>query len=679
MDRPNPVSTAVLGTVRLGATDDDEKRVLTQIITDGLKADGDRESWLSNQRTLTKLRYGIRKPKTFPWANASNLSIPFIDAAIRKYKPMLMRLVVEPDPIVEFVGEDAESVGSERKAETYYNWLFKIGMNALEPIAYLIDTLCHRGFAFAQVGWEYETEYETRTVSVQQLFPQGLPQDPQAVVQVLAEQYQLSLDDPRIVRSLEKAIAQIQTGAQFIKLAFRRVVKDLPAVWERDPVQVIAPPRTTDYGNAEWIIVQHVLSDRRVKQLEADGLFIPGTANKIRTSREKRPTNTGPNETGMSTSINAEEQLEAERDRIWGSENDDNILVWQVFHWSDIDNDGLMDRVETWIHPKSHTKCACRPYAYPFHRWPLVKFDFEKTSRRWHSPRGISAMLRDLQKEVNQQHNARIDGMTLRNAPMFQIPLLAGFKARNFRCKPGEVVQTPGGARLEPLIQDRGAYPEMVNEENLLRNLGESYIGLFDAAITSPSNQTKARTATEIQAVMQYTSATSTFDTILFQLAMRELHELIWQLWADLGPEEVTFKVLGEDPQSNEAKLITITKGEIAKRYKLIPTGTIANTNRALELANAREAMALYANDMTGFVNPYELRRWHLNLLTYRWARRILNPPEAARNLNVLNQAAEAIQDPALMASLTADKSNPAPTNPPPEEAGTEFPEMGTY
>ncbi len=315
-------------------------------------------------------------------------------------------------------------------------------------------------------------------------------------------------------------------------------------------------------------------------------------------------------------------------------------------HFFDHNGDGLQERCVTYVHPRTKTMCRATPYSAPFPEWPLVKFDFEKVSRRWHSPRGISAMLQDLQLEINAQHNSRIDGRTLRNSPVWQVPVLSGFKTRNLRVQPGTVVEVSGGAELRPLVQDRGAFPEMVSEENLLRSIGENYIGIFDSAITSPQSNTKARTATEVTAIAQYTAATSTLDAILFQIAMRKTYVLIWQLFMDLGPGEFKLKVAGLTPESPDAQLMTIKKSEINRKFTLVPTGTVANTNRALELSNARETVAMYINDQTGFINPHQLRQWHLSLLAQpRWARRILNSPEQATVLQTLNQAAQALKE----------------------------------
>lgn len=661
-DRPNLLSLDVLGLIRLGQSQDDERRELARLVSDGLTADSTRVSWFERQKALTKLRFGVRDKKDFPWPGASNISIPVIDAQIRRYKPLLMRLVVESDPIVEFTGEDPEAVEAERVAEAEYNWLFRQVMNASEAMAYVIDGMCHRGFAYAQVGWDYRTEYECRIVDVAALLRQAgeqAPQDAPGMVQLLRLVYDIQSADAKVERNLQVAAQSALEGRPFVKIAWKRVVSDRPAVWDRDAVQVIAPPRCTDVGNAEWIIVQHVLSAREIKQREADGFFVAGSSDKIvgELNREK---SSGPSAEGAwSTTLSLQKQLDDERERIWGSEDPDNVLIWECYHWHDFDGDGIKERVVTWLHPRTSTSCGTRPYPYPFHRWPFVKFEFEKTGRRLHAPRGISGMLEGIQRVIDGQHNARLDAMAIRNAPVYQMPVVAGFKARNFRAIPGSIIETPMGATISPIMQDRSGFPESVNEENLLRMLAENYVGNFDNAVMSPGSATR-RTATEVNAAVSLAASTSSLDAILFQLAMHDLHVMVWQLWLDLRPEEVSYKVQGLDPANAEAKLITVQKGEIDKKFKLVPTGTIANTNRALELATAEKALSFFVNDQTGFINHYELVKWYLTLLDYRRARRVVNSPDQARELQVLRQAAAELQaDPGLAASLQGGVSRP--------------------
>lgn len=592
-----------------------------------------------------------------------------------------MRLVWEPEPIVEFSGEDPEAAEAERKAEAVYNHVFKVVMDTVDPLAYVIDGYMHRGFYFIQVGWEFATDWEVRVVRVKDLIPkqQGQQQQqlpPEKIVELLALQYELYLDDPRVKPMLERASKKILEGAETVTVAYRRVIKDRPAIWDRDPMQIIAPPRTVDYPNAEWIIIQHVLSSRKLKQMAADGFFRKSAMDRVVTDvgvsgNFNKDGDGGGTSTSMGGALDQEKLLQDRREKIWGVEDQDNVLVWEIYHWYDHNNDGLLDRTVSWIHPRTKTNLATRPYVLPFNEWPLEKIDFEKTNRRWHSPRGIPQMLQDLQIVVNAQHNARLDGMTLRNAPIYQTSLLAGIPSRSFRSVPGTLLQLNAGAEIKPIIHDHSPFPEQVAEENLIRTMAEQYVGIFDANITSPQSNTRARTATEVQAIVQYTAATATFDAILFQDFMRKVHTKVWQLFMDLGPEEIYVKIAGQDPESNDSPPTKVTKAEINKKFKLIPTGSVANTNRALELSNAREAMQFFINDQTGLVNPYELRKWYLMLLTSRWYRRILNPPAQAAREQVLNQAAQALQsDPRVMTAMRGPASA-EPVDMPRQEVST--------
>lgn len=645
--RSYPLSVLNLGDQPLGSDAFSDGAATTQLSQQILSADRDRQSWLNRQIALTKLRFGIRPPKDFPWPGCSNLNIPVIDGQIRRMKPLFMKLLVTPDPVVEFVGEDPEAIESERLAEAEMNWLFKTHMNAIEPMAFVIDSMLHRGYGVVQVGWDYRYEYECRVLEVASMFPEGPPQSPNEVITAIATEYDLDLNEPRNAKMLLTAASRILAGEPFVKLAFKSVSCDRPALWDRDPVQIVVPSRTTDYGDAEWICVQHLLSDRRLKQMEADGFFIAGSVSRILDQRAKNQKHSGAQD---SQSLKLWQDLEDQREKIYGVENEDQNLVWEVYHWR-TNSDGLMERTVTYIHPRSNTRLSTRPFAMPFKKWPFVRFAFDLTSRRFHSPRGVTAMLESLNREINALHNGRVDGMTIRNSPAYQSPVLAGFKARNFRVIPGQILEVPLGGTITPIGHDRGAYGETVNEENMLQRLAEGYIGTFDNTLTNGQDN---RTATEVNAAVQLAASTSSLDTILFQMSMKEVFQLIWELWLEFRPTEVSYKVLNaKDPTTNEPQLVSVRKAEINKRFKLYPTGTIANTNHALELSKAREAMQIFAADTSGLINRYELYRYYISLLDTRVARRVLNPPEAAAEQQAIMQAAAALQqDPNLMASM---------------------------
>src|SRR4026208_2468827 len=75
-DRSNPVALSVLGNLSLGKDEAAEKSRISGMVEQGLSWDRERGGWVDRQRLLTRLRYGLRREKTFPWKTASNPATP---------------------------------------------------------------------------------------------------------------------------------------------------------------------------------------------------------------------------------------------------------------------------------------------------------------------------------------------------------------------------------------------------------------------------------------------------------------------------------------------------------------------------------------------------------------------------------------------------------------------------
>jgi len=118
---------------------------------------------------------------------------------------------------------------------------------------------------------------------------------------------------------------------------------------------------------------------------------------------------------------------------------------------------------------------------------------------------------------------------------------------------------------------------------------------------------------------------------------MADVHRMVWALWYEFGEEQVYYRVMGEEQPR------MMLKSEVAKSYDIVPAGTPASTSRMLELSRAREAMQLLAQDQTGLVNHVELYRYYLDLLDLNLSRRILNPPQAMVEKQILMRAAQDI------------------------------------
>lgn len=617
MQRPNPLSVEHLRADTLSADE------ISDLIKEITAADEARSQWLDNQRKLTQQRYGIggAAPKG-PWPGASDLKIPTQDKAIRRWKPKILSLVFDTHPVAYFRALEPQDVPAAHAVEQFYDWLFKIHMeDSLEECCYLVDLIAHRGFGFIQVYWDYRTEEESYICDPKTTWPpgvEGLSDDD--IVSYLVAEYEIEPDDVS-----PDMIATLREGRP-ITLQFRTVVADRPRIVARDPVQVIAPPSAVSVEDAAWICVQHVFDAATLRAWAADGRLRFDAVEQVLSHVEEpdRPT---------AAVRSDEESLLDHKEGLAASESRQNIEVWEIYTWR-AERSGVRRRVVYWLHPGSQILLAALPYVFPFHCWPLVKFDHEKTYRRWHAPRGISNMLSPLARAINRLHNARLNAIAIQLAPVFKWRAPTGVPPRGLRFAPGQVIPVTELNDIEPLVHDLRNIPVYTQEEFQTRQYAEDYAGIYDSSLMSALDPTERRTATEVNYVAEQMQGAFALDAKLFQTAMARVHRLVWQLWYAFGPPEIYFRVLNEEMPR------LFRKSEIGSNFDVVPSGTPANTNKALELARAREVMQFLGADTSGVVDRAKLFEWYLSRLDWLLAKTVIRGPQEQQAAAMLMGAA---------------------------------------
>ena len=592
-------------------------------------ADAARSEWVTNQKLLTEQRFGIGAgKKTFPWPGASDIRIPTQDKAIRRWKPKILSLVYDAQPVAYFRALDPSDVEAARSVEQFYDWLFRTRMEStLEEICYLADSIAHRGFGLLQVAWDYRVEDETRVLEVADFWPDGVGDiSDDEIARVLVAEYEI---DPG--PQLEEMISEIRSGAEKLSFTYRTKVKDCPRIISRDPLDVIVPVGATCVEDAEWICVRQIMTPRQLRALAQSGFF---EASRVESALEGART---AQRSPLEQSLAKAEGVYTEASTL------KEIEVWEVYHW---DTEKQRRRVVTWLEATSRAVLSSRPYSFPFHRWPFVKFDHEKTARRWYSSRGISRMLSPIARSINRLHNSRLDAIAIQLAPCFKYRSLSGVIPRAFEFAPGKMLPVSDLQDLEPLQHDLRNIPLYTQEEYQARQYAEDYAGIYDSSLMNPLRPTERRTATEVAYVADQVQGAFSLDAKLFQRAMGQVHQMVWQLWYEFGEEAVYYRVL------NEEQPRLFKKSEVARDYDIVPAGTPASTNKALELARAREALQFFAADQSGVIDKAELFRWYLGLLDWALAKRVIRGPEELQAQQILMRAANEIASGNLQAIL---------------------------
>lgn len=681
--RGNPLHLQVTGNIITpdleGAVQDLWERVL--------EGDNARQEWIRKQEKLIRQRRGIRKRKVMPWPGANNHNWPLTDAIIRRWKPGMAALVSKADPITYFVPTKPEMVEAAPLAQKYFHWRFTTMDGVLKTVMELTENLAQYGVGYTRQGWDYRTEKNCRVVNVNYLFPNGvqaavdqtneqlaqaraqaqeaiaageappevleqIPQEKtaeQLVMEVLEDQYILRTDDPLEASQLAEATEKILDGASMVKFYYTTEVTDKPCWKSVDPLKVFYPPRNTDPDEAEYIGIIHQIHTDSLRKMALDGKLDPDAVDVLADKIEAR--STGDPDRGdefdqvAGSSRSGIQQILDQSDGVsQGDVDEPNIAtVIELYCHLDIDNDGLLERCVVWFHPETKMVLSLTPFTGPFKEWPVVKFEFEHTSTRHYSPRGIAELVTVFQGTVNKLHNSRLDAIQITLSPMLQKRSNAGRVERSIRFMPGAIIPVQTVGDIAPLQMDTSGLLQSLNEENVTKGLAEQYIGTFDPGVLSQNAQDR-RTATEIEAVLSQTQTIFSNDADLFQAGMAKVFSQIWKYDNDLGREDLFFRVTGEEEP------IQAKRHEIAFDFDIVPAGTPANTSQPLQLARVREAISMFINDPTGVVNKRQLYKRYFDLIDHNLGRIVIRDEQEAALFQQMQQAVAAMgQEPAAI------------------------------
>lgn len=652
--RPNPIGLEVL---QVEPQADDLEAQVDTLIRKIKEVDADLIGWLRKQGELVRLRRGNRRRKNTPWRNASNVSIPLIDGIVRRWKPGIAALILDADPIAFFTAQEAGDIETARAVEPFFTWLFREAMRTTEGVVQLADLIAWRGHAYTREGWDYRTRLTPRILNVDDLFPQGVEaflqqatatqeqageqrSSVELIQQVIAQEYDLDINQEDEFIQTAQAAQLILQGQRILKLKYRIIQRDLPK-WEViDPINVITP-QDQNPEMAEFFTIIHMLTEDELRARAVDGHLPPEAVDTIL----KSDTRTG-SPVGSGTADNQRARIKDLLDDAAGrtSRHSDRgvgqFTMWEIYCHLDIDGTGERQKCILWYSPDIDQRVALMDYPFPFEEWPITYFPFEAAARPVDN-RGIADMIKTFQRLVNAYHNARIDASQIVLAPVLLARLTGGNFKRNIKWHPGAIIPVQQPNDVVPLQHDLSILGALLQEEQVNQRLAETYVGVFDATLTNLSNSRERRTAAEVQAIQSISSSIFGLDAKIFQVAMSRSFNKIWQLYSDLGPKELFFRVQGEEfPR-------VALKSELGRNFDVKASGTPANTNRALQIGNLERIMQVVLQPVvlqSGRIDFAELIRQWVDLVDSKVANTIIRPEEEAAAVQQVLAAAQTSQ-----------------------------------
>jgi hypothetical protein len=624
----NPLHIDVLGQL------DSEKYVeeIQELARQIKKDDQSRSSWVDDVRKIRKLIKGKDKRKRKPWRHASETSIPLIKKMIRRWKPSLYALFAGADPVCAFHATTAQGLDQSPKAELFFDWLVKVYMDDTDTsIQYLVDDIGADGSGNIGVSWDYRTELRSRVLSVDNIFPEGVPKEEEIIIKTLREQYEIVIMSPTVEQELKIAAQKIMEGNSFVRITYRQIVANKPKITAFNSEYIIVPPHCLETHNAEYVAILNPMSENDMLQYARDGMFNADAVMAFLSDKEKKKSD-ATTETG--TYSDNQQLVDA-----GVTADDTRIPVYQVYCKIDLDGDGIKERAVIWMSIDEGIPhiFAMYPFALSIPHWPIFRFDYEKSARGPYRSMGIGQLLEELQKQLNKQYRAKSDAIDIQLAPVYQKRITGGLRSRNIKWGPGKIIDVQEIGDLAPVEKSPFNLHEYINSESQIEAHAESLLGSLVNDLQATGRKLERRTATEVNKVGQSSEALASMDAASFQNTMRLVWQTVWQLWLDLGPREIYHTVTGAKTP------VLFKKGDFNKNYQLMPTGTPGNTDRQKQLGYTMELLQILLQDPSGSGNiPYLIRRV-AQLIDARIADAALIPQATQAALQSLEQAAALI------------------------------------
>jgi hypothetical protein len=281
------------------------------------------------------------------------------------------------------------------------------------------------------------------------------------------------------------------------------------------------------------------------------------------------------------------------------------VIDWYGYY--DLDKDGVNEKCHFLLAPDFSVILKKQRLENDSQKFPFVRFATEIMDDRWFSARGFPEHLEDMSKEIDAQHNQKIDSQTIRNAPIFTFrsgivnPKLVKFI-------PGQGIPVPGTTPLNDAIQimnnnNPGIEFSYEREELMLKTTIQEYLGQLDYSVQSMINKRQPRTLGEVQMQSQAANMVFSLDASMFANSLTEMFTQILELCQQYMPERIYTLVVGQDG----VQPLNISRDEIQGKYHIYCRGNDINSNPQLRAQKTFARVQVLLNPQTmqiGVVTP---------------------------------------------------------------------------
>ena len=469
--------------------------------------------------------------------------------------------------------------------------------------------MLERGFCLAKVVWRMEDNTYTEKISLKDLsveeatFVLDLDTTDEQLTQAIVKKYNVDQSESVQAHNMEsvaKAVAEIRAGKDNVDLTLKDELYNAPDVIPIDPIYAPVPV-DAKRDPQQLFFFPHIYYEKyevlqamaRNDQIDQEALDnIDWMKEEVSNKRD-------------------ENLIEVTKDTREGIDRLNNpshlVKVVDLYCYYDLDEDDIPEKCLFLLAPDFRQVLKKQRLENDSQKFPVVRFETEIIDDRWYSPRGIPQHLEDISKEIDAQHNQKLDSQTIRNAPMFMYR--SGIiNPRLIKFIPGQAIPVPGMTPLNDAIApiertNPNAEFSYEREELMLKSTIQEYLGQMDYSVQSMINKRQPRTLGEVQMQQQSASIVFSLDATLFANSLSELYSQILELCQQYMPERVFALVVGEQG----VEPIQMSRDEIQGKYTLVARGNDVTSNPQLRIQDAMTDVQVLLNPVvmqTGVVTP---------------------------------------------------------------------------
>lgn len=356
---------------------------LIQSIKDDAK---DRAEWEERARTLQDHRLSKRMRNT-RYRNAPNFVDPIIDDNIRDGVSQEMSMMFSTRQLANFHGLTSEAVAKKRDAETGFDSMLRMLLGWRRKIENALDNKRAIGFAILK-----QTENNT---SYEKYF--DIPGD---------------VIDP-VVDAAGQPVLDGEGNPKVTVIQTRKTLPDMAVV---SPFDFIVPTNTEELGDAERCCQVFRYSKRKFKALGKAQSWenVEEIVKKYAGADDQEGDDTRTHSEGVGKEL----KISGEDTEV----NIDEIVVWEIYHYSDAG-----EKMRTLVVPAwPDMPLQSLPWAWATtskeRDWPYVQLRNENRELGFYDTRGDAELLLDNQKASTAYMNGKASFMDFFCFPMFTGP-----------------------------------------------------------------------------------------------------------------------------------------------------------------------------------------------------------------------------------------------------------------